>query len=112
MARDRWQIYRIIKKTLKNTFRWMADHEEGIFAVMFMALFLANTYCAIRTYINPEWDTESVTYYTATALLDLLISILYLRIEHDKAEIGLLRKILDRQHRVINELFNNRQWKK
>lgn len=81
-----------MKKTLKKALGWIDDHEERIFAVMFMALFLANTYCAIRTYINPEWDTESVTYYTEKALLDLLISILYLHIDDCKKEIDLLKK--------------------
>lgn len=99
-----------MKKTLKKALVWIDDHEERIWALIFMALFLMNTYCAIYTYFKP--GTESVTHYAVLAVLDLLISILYLRIERDKAEIGLLRKILDRQHRVINELFINRQWKK
>ncbi|MGN1219195.1 MAG: hypothetical protein ACI4TD_14675 [Phocaeicola sp.] len=101
-----------MKKTLKKALGWIDDHEEGIWALIFMGLFLMNTYCAIRTYINPEWDTESVTHYAVLAVLDLLISILYLRIELDKAEIGLLRKIMEKQRGIINELLNNKPWKK
>lgn len=101
-----------MKKTLKKALRWMADHEEGIFAVMFMALFLANTYCAIRTYINPEWDTESVTSYAVKAFLDLLISILYLHIDVCKKEIDLLKKIREKQHEIISQLLKDTPWKK
>lgn len=101
-----------MKKTLKKALGWMDDHEERIWALIFMALFLANTYCAIRTYINPEWDTESVTHYAVKALLDLLISILYLRIELDKAEIGLLKKIREKQHEIISQLLKDTPWKK
>lgn len=101
-----------MKNTLKKALGWIDSHEEGIFAVMFMALFLANTYCAIRAYTNPEWGTESVTYYAVSAFRDLLISILYLRIELDKAEIGLLKKIEEKQHEIISQLLKNKPWKK
>ncbi len=101
-----------MKKTLKKALGWMADHEEGIFAVMFMALFLANTYCAIRTYINPEWDTESVIYYAVKAFLNLLICILYLQIDVCKKEIDLLKKIKEKQHEIIIQLLKDTPWKK
>lgn len=101
-----------MKKTLKKALVWIDDHEEGIFAVMYMALFLANTYCAIRTYINPEWGTESVTSYAVKAFLELLISMLYLRIELDKAVIGLLKKIREKQHEIISQLLKDTPWKK
>lgn len=110
MARDIWQIFRIIMNTLKKSFGWIDSHKEGIWALMFMALFLMNTYCAIDTYFRP--GTGSVTHYTVKALQDLLICILYLRIELDKTEIGLLKKIIDKQRGIINELLNNKQWKK
>lgn len=101
-----------MKKTLKKALVWIDDHEERIFAVMFMVLFLANTYCAIRTYINPEWDTESVTHYAVLAGLDLLICNLYMQIDVCKMEIGLLKKIREKQHEIISQLLKETPWKK
>lgn len=110
MKKVNWKIYRTIMNTLKKAFRWIDSHEEGIWALIFMALFLMNTYNAFYTYFRP--GTESLEHYAVMAVLDLLISILYLRIELDKTEIGLLKKIIDKQRGIINELLNNKQWKK
>lgn len=101
-----------MKKTLKKALGWMDDHEERIWALIFMGLFLMNTYCAIRTYINPEWGTESVTHYAVLAVLDLLISILHLQIDVYKIEIGLLKKIKEKQHEIISQLLKDTPWKK
>lgn len=110
MAIYKWKIYRNIKNTLKKSFGWIDSHNERIWALIFMGLFLMNTYCAIYTYFRP--GTESVTHYAVLAVLDLLISILYLRIELCKMEIGLLKKIKEKQHEIISQLLKDTPWKK
>lgn len=102
MAMDRWKIFRIMKNTLKR----VSSHKEGIWVLIFIALFISNTYCAFYTYFKP--GTESVSHYAEKAVLDLLISILYLQIELDKTEFGLLKRIIDKQRGIINELLNNK----
>lgn len=99
-----------MKKTLKKALGWMDGYKERIWALIFMALFLMNTYCAIYTYFKP--GTESVTHYAVLAVLNLLISILYLRIELCKMEIGLLKKIREKQHEIIIQLLKDTPWKK
>lgn len=110
MAIHKWRIYRNIKNTLKKSFRWIDSHEERIWALIFMALFLMNTYCAIYTFFRP--GTESVTHYAVKALLDLVICILHLQIDVYKIEIGLLKKIKEKQHEIISQLLKDTPWKK
>ena len=110
MKKVNWKIYRTIKKKKKKALVWIDDHEERIWALIFMALFLMNTYCAIYTYFKP--GTESVTHYAVLAVLDLLICILYLHIDVCKKEIDLLKKIREKQHEIISQLLKDTPWKK